>query len=144
MLPETLDKVKEHWLSENIVLAPSCDKEVIHKQFRYLGVNATPEILEVFSKLNGFAEDDMDSECLSFWTIDKIVRENQMGWVKDRLYVHFADFLIDSHTHAFKINDSGSASVYCHWDSSYVVKICESFQTFFEYYLFDTPKLWPS
>jgi len=144
MLSETLDKVRSHWVSENLVLASPLDRDDLYERFLTLGVSATPEILEVFSKLNGFAEDDMDSECLSFWTVDKIVRENQMGWVRDRLYVHFADFLIDSHTYAFKINDSGSSSVYCHWDSSYVVKICESFETFFEYYLFDTPKLWPS
>lgn len=144
MLAETLERVRSHWVSENLGLACPLNRDALFERLLTVGVRATPEVLEVFSTLNGFAEDDMDSECLSFWTVDKIVRENQLGWVKDRHYVHFADFLIDSHTYAFKIDDSGSTSVYCHWDSSYIVKISESFQTFFEYYLFDTPRLWPS
>jgi hypothetical protein len=145
MLEEVLDRVRSRWRNEQLILAPPMGERELLERFLTLGVNANSEILKVFSTLGGFADDDLDSECLTFWTVDKILTENQRGWVMDRSYIHFADFLIDSHTYAFRINDSAlTAAVYCHWDSNYIVKICDSFEAFFDFYLFDPAKLWPN
>lgn len=76
--------------------------------------------------------------------MDRIIRENSEPSVRGTGFIHFVDFLIDSHTYAFKLDDSARASVYYHRNKDYIVRICDSFQTFFEYYLTDPKMLFPS
>jgi len=80
---------------------------------------------------------------LVFLALDHIAREHSQDRSEDRGYVHFADFLIYSHSYSFKVGGDNAASVYCHWDEDYIVKISDSFETFFEYYLTDIKKLFP-
>jgi len=80
---------------------------------------------------------------LAFLDVRSIARERSQDWSKDRSYIHFADFLIYSHAYSFKVGGDKAASVYCHWDKDYIVKISDSFETFFEYYLTDIKKLFP-
>jgi hypothetical protein len=143
MLLETLDRVKRRWLSEQIILAAPPHGGELEERLRNLGVEPTDEIRNVFLVLTGFAEEDLDSECFTFWTLDRIAREHSRGWIKDKTYIHFADFLLDSHTYSFKVAGDDPASVYCHWDKDYIVKVSDSFETFFEYYLTDIKKLFP-
>lgn len=86
----------------------------------------------------------MDSEHFTFWPIDQMIKENKkQDWVKDKSFVHFADFLIFSHTYAFKQNETPFASIYCQYAWDNIVKVADSFEEFFEYYLNSNPKLWP-
>jgi len=100
--------------------------------------------LDVFSILNGFVDDRMDGECFVFWSIDKMLTESSRYYINDATFVHFADFLIDSHTYAFKQNETDFVSVHCHYSNNYVVKLADSFEEFFEYYLTDTVRLFPN
>ncbi len=142
-MTKKLEKVKQHWLSENIALAPLPGQAELDVQLPSLGVRPTNEIRRLFSTLNGFADDDMDSECFAFWRLQRMVDENSRQGMKDRRYVHFADFLIDSHTYAFRQTESDSVAIYCHYTDDHIVKIGDSFEEFFEYYLTDVKKLFP-
>ena len=113
------------------------------ERFSALGFHANVEILKVYSTLNGFADDEMDNECLTFWPVRKILLENAASRVRETGYVHFGDFLIDSHTYAFSAHSSENTIVYCHWDERDEVKIADSFDEFFDYYLSEPMKLWP-
>jgi hypothetical protein len=138
-----LEEVKQHWLSENIALAPPPGQAELDKQLIALGVRPTDEIRRVFSTLNGFADDgEMDSECVSFWTLQRMLDGNRRYGVKEPRYIHFADFLIDSHTYAFRQTESDFVAVYCcHYSADHVVKIADSLEEFFEYYLTDVMRL---
>lgn len=142
-MAEILEKVKQYWSSENIALAPLPEQAELEVQLRALGVQPTREIQRVFFALNGFADHDMDSECLTFWSLQRMIDENSRYGRKGRSYVHFADFLIDSHTYAFRQTESSSAAVSCYYDDVYIVKVADSFEEFFEYYLTDIKKLFP-
>jgi len=74
---------------------PLLEAEII-KGFAKLDILLSRDVIEVYSNINGFSKNDIDSECLSFWTIEKIWGENQLN----SEYVYFADFLIDSHFYA--------------------------------------------
>jgi hypothetical protein len=60
---------------------------------------------------------------------------------KESQYVVFADFLIDSHWYAFKVNDENTASVYLYYGDEDTTKISNSFTEFFELYLAEPAKL---
>jgi len=143
MLSETLEKVKNLWQKQGLAVNDPLDLSRTKKQLQLLGVQATDEILEVFSTLNGF--EDIDDECLSFWSLDQMIRENvNSRYIVDKSYVHFADFLIFSHTYAFRQDSEAFGSLYCYYAPDYIVRIADSFEEFFEYYLKrDSGKLWP-
>jgi hypothetical protein len=79
----------------------------------------------------------MDSECLSFWTVEKILRENKLN----AEYVFFADFLIASHFYAFKFKAADSSSIYVYYGKNDRHKIADSFAEFFELYLENPERL---
>ncbi len=137
VLPDTLKKVTEFWKQECVNLAkPLLEAEII-KGFAKLDILLSDDVIEVYSNINGFSENDMDSECLSFWTIEKIWGENQLN----SEYVYFADFLIDSHFYAFKYENSDVSSIHVHYSENDSYKISDSFDEFFELYLKDPAKL---
>lgn len=128
---ENLRKVKERWKLEGLSLAEPLSEDEIIDAFANLGILLSTEVIEVYSNLNGFNENEMDSEWLTFWTMEKILRENEAN--SD--YVYFADFLIDSHHYAFKFKDAGRSAVYVHYSEEVRAKIADSFDEFFELYL---------
>ncbi|MEO8042309.1 MAG: hypothetical protein ABI646_06860 [Acidobacteriota bacterium] len=142
MLLEVLEKVKLHWIEDGIAIAPSPDKTKIANFFSDIGVEPSEEVFTVFSVLGGFINDDMDSECLTFWTLEQIRNYNGATGRETGL-VHFADFLINSHTYAFGTRGSAVAAVCCHYDKDYIVNVSDSLQSFFELYLMEPRKLFP-
>ena len=141
MLDETLERVKQHWISEGLALGPTPDRAQLCARFIDLGIKPASEVLQVFTTLGGFANDDLDSECLTFWTIEKILTENSAVYAKDRPYVHFADFLFNSHTYAFSVAQMDRVEVHCYDNEDKIVKVANSFQDFFRYYLDELGKL---
>ncbi len=126
MLSDTLERVKKYWKDENLPIEEPLDRERLRDRLEALGVRATEEIVAVFSALNGFKEMDMDDELFSFWPMSWIIEENRKSeWVKDKSYVHFADFLIFSHRYAFRQSESPFVSVYCHYATDYIVKVAD-------------------
>ena len=141
MLVDTIERVKRYWKDQCLKIEKPLDRPQLDERFSALRVNATEELVTVFSALNGFTE-MMDDELFAFWPVDQMIEENCNGdWVKDRSSVHFADFLIFSHTFAFKQNETPFAAIHCHYASDNIVKVADSFEEFFEYYLSKDPRL---
>lgn len=131
MLKINLNKVKEKWELDGLNLAEPLSENGVNDSFTSLKISVSKDVIEVFSNLNGFDENGMDSECLSFWTIEKILRENETN----SEYVYFADFLIDSHHYAFKFENADFSSIHIHFSETLRFKIADSFGEFFELYL---------
>lgn len=139
MLTENLIKVNGKWHEECLKLAePLLEEEIIEK-FTNLGILLACDVIEVYSTIGGFDEDDMDSECLTFWTVEKVLRENDFNAEK----VFFADFLIDSHQYYFKYKSPKNSAIYACYDETDRYKIADSFDEFFELYLKDIKSLFP-
>jgi hypothetical protein len=96
-LKETLGKVSEKWNLDGLNPANPTSEEDLLEKFAALGIALSREAVEVYTNVDGFDEDRIDSECLTFWTVEKILRENAFN----AEYVYFADFLIDSRRFAF-------------------------------------------
>ncbi len=137
MLQNYLQKVINNWKKEGLKLEKPLSSIELNKNFINSNILPSKEIIELYSEFNGFAEEELDSECMTFWTIKKIVAEHQ----KDSQYVVFADFLIDSHWYSFKANDENTASVYLYYGDDDTTKISNSFAEFFEFYLTEPSKL---
>ncbi|MGD9561551.1 MAG: hypothetical protein AB7F88_04730 [Pyrinomonadaceae bacterium] len=86
----------------------------------------------------------MDRECFQFWSIDRMLEENNRYHANDGSFCHFADYLINSHTYAFSQNETDFVSVYCYYCDDYIVKVADSFEEFFDWYLTEPMKLYPN
>lgn len=139
MLSDNLIKVNQKWRDEGLKLAALRLEEEVIETFANLGVLLASDAVQVYSTIGGFADDDLDSECLTFWTVEKILRENDFN-AED---VYFADFLIYSHQYYFKYKDAESSEVYVSYDTETVYKIANSFDEFFELYLTNIKGLFP-
>ncbi len=143
MLSERLVQVGRRWRQEGCRPVPPLPDLRLKERLIEVQGKPTQELVEVFSTLNGFDDGLMDEECLQFWTIDKIFEENSGSYSNQGSFCHFADFLINSHTYAFNQNEADLVSVHCHYGENHIIKIADSFDEFFEYYLTDTVKLFP-
>ena len=139
MLSENLIKVNKKWRDEGLKLAATYLEEEIKEAFTNLGVLLADDAVQVYSTIGGFAEDDMDSECLTFWTVEKILRENDFN--ADKIY--FADFLIESHRYYFKYKNAEKSEIHVSYDTEVVYKIANSFDGFLELYLTNIKGLFP-
>jgi hypothetical protein len=137
MLQTHLQKVVDNWKKEGLKLEKPLLATELNAAFADSNITTAKEITELYSNFNGFADEELDSECITFWTIKKILSEYQ----KESQYVVFADFLIDSHWYAFKANDENTASVYLYYGDEDTTKISNSLAEFFELYLTEPAKL---
>jgi hypothetical protein len=136
-LNESLKKVAEIWHKECLKLSkPLSESQIIEKHAK-LNVPISQDVIEVYSTLGGMEDCEMDSECFSFWDIDKILEENK----PNSEFIYFADFLIDSHHYAFKFENEYVSSIYVHYSEKDRPKVGDSFAEFFELYLNDILKL---
>jgi hypothetical protein len=137
VLQETLQKVNDLWKKEGLSLAKPFLPAQLTGTFGKLGVRLSKDVIEVYSTLGGMTDGEMDSECLSFWAIERILKEN----APKSEFIYFADFLIDSHHYAFKIEDRVNSSIHVHYSEKDRPKVADSFDEFFRLYLTDKSKL---
>ena len=137
MLQKNLKKITQLWKRDGLSLAEPFSAEEIVAGFNKLGVIFSKDVVEVFSSIGGFAEEDLDSECMTFWTIEKIFKEN----IENSAYIFFADYLIESHRYAFKYANADISSIYVCYSETDRTKVADSFAEFFELYLTKTEKL---
>ena len=134
MLSENLIKANRKWHDECLKLAQPLSEEEVIEKFTNLGILPARDAIEVYSTIGGMDENDSDSELLTFWTVEKILRENDFNAEN----VYFADFLIDSHWYYFKYKDAETSAIYVDYldsNGTSQYKIADSFDEFFELYL---------
>lgn len=139
MLGENLIKVNKKWCAEGLKLAPPFPVREVAGIFADFGITLARDAVEVYSTLGGFADDEMDSECLTFWSPRKILRENEFYAEQ----VYFADFLIYSHQYYFEYKNSESSTIHISYGETERYKIADSFDEFFELYLKNIKGLFP-
>ena len=131
--------VLDHWRSENIPLKEPVSQNEIVECLASLGVSPSSELLEADSIHSRFDDDEIDEECLSFWSLKKVSKENRRG--ADA--IQFADFLIDSHRYTFTTESDNTHGIYVDYLNGEKIKIADSFASFFQHYLESPRKLFP-
>lgn len=130
-LSESLKKVSEIWHKECLrLIAPKSEKEIVEK-LANLKMPISQDVIEVYSTLGGMIDGESDVTFLSFWNIDKILKENETN----TKLIAFADFLIYSHLYYFKFENEFVSSIHIWWGENDIEKIADSFEEFFENYL---------
>ena len=136
MLKENIKQLKKSWEAQKISLAKPLSEEEIIAAFAEINIFVPKDVIEVYTNFGGFDKDDMDSELITFWSIEKIIRESRSSKhnFSDK-YTYFADHLIDSYWYGFEFRDAEYSSVFVSYDKNDNRKVADSFGKFFEIYL---------
>lgn len=137
MLLENLKKVNELWKKEGLNLVKPFLPFQVTRAFEQLSVSISKEVIDVYSNLGGIEDWGCDSICFSFWTIERILEENE----PNSKLIFFADFLINSHLYGFKFEDENVSSIHIYNGDKDIEKVADSFNEFFEIYLNEPEKL---
>ncbi len=141
MLVENVKKIEQIWKNEGLDLARPLSRIDIFNSFANFDILLSKDVIDIYSTIGGMTDNESDSVLLSFWTVEKILAENEP---KQEL-ICFADFLIYSHLYGFKFENEDTSSIHIYWGKNQIEKIADSFDEFFEnyiinpgkYYLFD-------
>jgi hypothetical protein len=131
VLVENIKKVEQIWKKQGLNIAEPFSENALIKSFANLKVLLSKDVIEVYSNLGGMADDDLDSICFTFWTVEKILKENK----PNKELTFFADFLIYSHLYGFKFENENTSSIHIYWGENQIEKIADSFDEFFDNYL---------
>jgi hypothetical protein len=132
MNQETLQKIVEKWKDENLELVSPYSVEQVQKNFDKIGKLVSKDILQIYTTFGGIADENIDSNLLSFWTLEQLVVENSS---RKSDFILFGDFLIFSHLYGYKYENKNISSVYSDFETGEFLKISESVEEFFHLYL---------
>jgi hypothetical protein len=138
VLLENLKKVGELWKQDGLDLAKPLTKNEVIDNFAKLEILISRDIIDVYSNLGGMSDCDSDSVCFSFWTVEKIIEENE----SNSEFTFFADFLIESHLYGFKFENENVSSIHIYYGENEIEKVAGSFEEFFEIYLTSSKDLY--
>jgi hypothetical protein len=144
VLVEKVKKVEQIWKNEGLKIAEPLSENNVVESFANLSILLSQEIIDVYSNLGGMIDEDMDSVCFSFWTVERILTENK----PNSELTFFADFLINSHWFGFKFENESVSSIHIYWQENQIEKIADSFDEFLatyttnpgKYYMLDREK----
>ena len=128
-------KIFEKWQAEGLQVVSPYSEEQIKNSFDKIGKSVSADVLRVYTSFGGIDwNQPMDSNLLSFWTLDQIVAENS---ARRSELVFFGDFLIFSHLYGYRYENENISSVYSDFETGEYLKIADSVEDFFRLYLTD-------
>ena len=93
------------WKSQNIQLENGAPEITIAESENIVGIKFPQSLIELYKVVNGFKNWDWNENMFSIWPLQKIVDEYTAS--KDKNFVGFCDFLINSHCIGFLKNANG-------------------------------------
>ncbi len=107
--PEPIDLAISFWHSQGICFDAPVTEIDIKSLFADCGRSVTADVLELYQRVNGFADGECCWNHWSLWSLAKIREENQFNPSQD---IWFADYLINSYYFSLHPEDSQSSSVH--------------------------------
>ena len=137
LLP-VVEGVIRFWQQDGIPLLAPMDPVAVRGELSKTGQRYSDDVVDLYSITGGMANDEMDSHCFSMWAFKKVISIN-----KERSYLAFADFLIDSHSYGFVYESKARSKVCIDYGKhgTELEIITESVEEFFQRYLFDPRSL---
>ena len=100
-----LDQVLRIWRAAEVPLNPPASVEQLRELSQLFGGELPPDLHALYSAANGMDHNAMDDWNVSFWSIDRITREQDVDLIAERRWLAFADFLI--YSWCFRISPDG-------------------------------------
>jgi hypothetical protein len=135
---DAVERILEHWRVHGIPLNSGASPHSLAALEGFLRRALPADVRRFYSLANGMREFAHDSKMVSFWSIDRILRENDIAPAGDQARgVAFADVMICSWTFRYGLRATGPVSVMA--DGSPVEH--DSLSAFLDQYLRDPDSL---
>lgn len=97
--------VISHWISNKIKVQIGATLTEIHKTEGVIGIRFPESFVALYTVANGFTDWDMNKNMISIWPLQRIEEEYAIN--RDKNFVGFCDYLINSHSIGFLKNSPG-------------------------------------
>jgi hypothetical protein len=135
----SVDELIERWRRERVRLLPPLDEREVVDMLQRVGRPFARDLVRLYCATGGMEDGEMDGECLTLWTPERLVEENSKHM---RPQVLFMDFLINSHFYGLQREDADTSSVYVDYsDDAPPRRLADSLDEFFRLYLNDSLKI---
>ena len=134
-MSELIERLRQHWLKQGIALGNGASESQVEELESENHIVLPDDFREYLLSISVREDWFMDDSMISFWTIKRIREEYLDTRNEETAYLAFADFLINSHEYAIKLqSDSAIAPVFflC---GHFVTQIASSFTEFLERYI---------
>jgi hypothetical protein len=126
----------QKWERDGVTLLPPHDEEEVVRELSRLGRSFSRDVVGLYCATGGM-DDEADGECLTLWTLERMVAENLKS---PRPQLLFMDFLINSHCYGLQYEDADTSSVYIDYFVGEPERVANSLDEFFKLYLTDCHK----
>ena len=122
-----VDRAISTWRNEEIPLLPGVSMTYIAEVEQVLGFAFPSDFKELYTKVNGFADNAINPHMFSLWPLDTIYKQYLQALDGQELileeldedFIAFCDFMVNSHTIGFDITKPG---IYLSYDRREVAK----------------------
>ena len=105
MINEWTDSIIERWITQKIKLNKGSTLDELHEAEKSLDFTFPNEFRQLYLKVNGFFDWDMNMNMISLWPLDRIIQEHKGN--NDKNFIGFCDYLINSHEVGFYKTKNG-------------------------------------
>lgn len=105
MQSPAIEEILIQWENEKINRNPGAPSNSIIELENIIGFKFPEGFKELYSQVNGFADNDWRENMFSIWPLERILEEYSSS--EDKNFIGFADFLINSHNIGFLKTQAG-------------------------------------
>ena len=135
----SIDELIGRWQREGVRLLPPPDDREVVETLRRTGRPFARDVVSLYCTTGGMEDGEMDDECLTLWTLGRVLDENLKHARPELL---FMDFLIDSHAYGLRREDDETSSVHVeYFDDGPLRRVADSLDEFFRLRLSDPSRL---
>jgi hypothetical protein len=109
---DPVERILEQWRSQGVPMNPGASAQDLAALEAFLGCALPADIRRFYSLANGMKDLAYDSKMVSFWSIDRILREQDVARAGDEARgAAFADVMIYSWTFRYGLRAAAPLSV---------------------------------
>jgi hypothetical protein len=108
---DVVDRILKHWKGQRVPLNPGASTQDLAALEAFLGCSLPADVHRFYSAANGMEDFAHDSKMVSFWSIDRILREEDVARAGEGRGSAFADVSIYSWTFRYLPRSFGQMSV---------------------------------
>jgi hypothetical protein len=109
---DAVERILEHWRAEGVALKAGATIEDLSRLERFLGCGLPDDVRRFYLEANGMEDFVHDSKRVSFWSIDRILREKDFAPAGDEARGSaFADVMLYSWTFRYGLRAGMPISV---------------------------------
>ena len=128
-----------NWRRDGVRLLPPRDEGEVRETLGRAGRPVARDLVALYRATGGMEDGEMDGECLTLWTPERVAEENS---AHARTPLLFMDFLINSHAYGAQYEDEETSSVYIdHYGAAPARRVAESLDDFLRLCLTDPQKI---